>query len=175
MKVICISGKARHGKDISGNMFSDELKSRGYRVLVTHYGDKVKFICKNYFGWNGLKDEEGRSLLQHVGTDIVRQQEENYWVDEVGQILYFFQNEWDYVIIPDARFPNEVYRLADVWNLDVTHVRVYRDNFESDLTPEQLLHASETALDDVDPDFKLHNTTLEELREQVIRLCDAIE
>lgn len=174
MKIICISGKARHGKDTCGNIFQGELLKRDYRVLVVHYGDLVKFICTNYFGWNGQKDEQGRGMLQRVGTDVIRNQDENFWVDEVARILKFFPDEWDYVLIPDARFPNEVSRLSEEYGFEVIHVRVHRPNFESDLTPEQMLHPSETALDNVTPDFLINNTTLENLVNQILSICDKI-
>lgn len=43
-----------------------------YRVLVTHFGDLVKYVCEKFFDWDGVKDESGRSLLQYVGTNKVR-------------------------------------------------------------------------------------------------------
>ena len=71
MKVICISGKAQHGKDTSALMVKEMLEDDGYKVLIAHYGDLVKYICRTFFQWNGEKDEAGRSLLQRIGTDAV--------------------------------------------------------------------------------------------------------
>ena len=78
MKIITVSGKARHGKDFTANAIADILKGKGNKVLITHYADLLKFICRNMFGWNGKKDDEGRYLLQYVGTDIVRKQNPNF-------------------------------------------------------------------------------------------------
>ena len=72
MKVVCISGKAQHGKDTTAGMMKTVLESMGHTVLIAHYGDLVKYVCRTFFGWNGEKDAYGRSLLQKVGTDIVR-------------------------------------------------------------------------------------------------------
>lgn len=47
MKVICISGKARHGKDTLAGMLDEHLKVNGHRVLIAHFGDLVKYICEN--------------------------------------------------------------------------------------------------------------------------------
>ncbi len=41
----------------------------GYKVLIAHYADLVKYVAKTFFEWNGEKDEYGRSLLQHIGTE----------------------------------------------------------------------------------------------------------
>lgn len=49
MKVICISGKAQHGKDTSANLLKMMLEADGYKVLIAHYGDLVKYICKTFF------------------------------------------------------------------------------------------------------------------------------
>ena len=108
MKVILISGKAQHGKDTSAIFMKEALELEGRRVLIAHYGDLVKFICEKYFGWDGKKDEKGRSLLQYVGTDVVRKQKPDFWVNFVCEVLEMFSDQWDRVIIPDCRFPNTV-------------------------------------------------------------------
>lgn len=156
MKVILVSGKAQNGKDTVANFLHSELTSDGKRVLVTHYADLLKYICRNYFGWDGNKDEAGRQMLQYVGTDVIRKQNPTLWVDFVAMILKYFHENWDYVIIPDCRFPNEVTTMIEN-GFDTIHLRVVRDNFESSLTVEQQQHPSETALDDVEPDFYIRN------------------
>lgn len=142
MKVILISGKAQHGKDTCALYLQDILSKHGKKVLVAHYGDLLKYICKQFFGWNGNKDETGRTLLQHVGTDVIRRSDADYWVNFVKGILELFPDIWDFVLIPDCRFPNEV----DM--IEGTHLRVVREGFESPLTKEQQTHESEVALDD---------------------------
>ncbi len=167
MKVVLISGKAQHGKDTCAGFLKEELEAHGRRVLVTHYGDLVKYICRSFFGWDGKKDEAGRSLLQRVGTDVIRRQDADYWVRFILEILGFFPKEWDYVLIPDCRFPNEV-RLPRFVAFNTIHIRVVRPDFDNGLTPEQQAHISETALDNVKPDFVFHNSnSLEALREAV--------
>lgn len=164
MKVICISGKAQHGKDTTAGFLKERLEDQGYDVLIAHYGDLVKYVCKSFFGWNGAKDEYGRGLLQYVGTDVVREQEPDFWVAFLAKMLHFFREEWDYVLIPDSRFPNEIDYLRDA-GLDVTHLRVIREHFQSPLTEEQQRHPSETALDHAAPDFYIHNNgTLDDLK-----------
>ena len=107
MNVICISGKAQNGKDTVAETIRDSLEEDGKRVLITHYGDLVKYIAKTYFDWDGEKDEQGRETLQFIGTDIVRTKRPTYWVDFIISILELFGNNWDYVLIPDCRFPDE--------------------------------------------------------------------
>lgn len=156
MKVICISGKAGAGKDTFGKILKELLEESGKNVLVTHYADLLKYMCKTFFGWNGEKDEAGRTLLQHVGTDIVRNRDENFWVRFVLSILNMFPNEWDYVLIPDCRFKNEIDTLKES-GIDVMHVSVIRKNTMVKMTDEQKSHPSETAMDSVTPDIIINN------------------
>lgn len=166
MKILCLSGKAQHGKDTVATMLTDSLEGLGNKVLTIHYADLLKFICKTYLKWDGEKDERGRTLLQWVGTDNIRRKSPNYWVDNVIEILQFFPDEWDYVIIPDCRFPNEIHQMKEAF--PTVHIRVIRTNFESPLTEEQQHHESEVALDDESPDYSLLNEgTLDDLRERV--------
>lgn len=170
MKVILISGKAQNGKDTTAQFMRDNLKERGDRVLITHYADLLKYICVNYFGWDGKKDENGRKMLQYVGTDVIRKQNPSLWVDFMATILKYFHENWDYVIIPDCRFQNEISRMAES-GFDTIHIRVIRDGFISPLTPEQQKHPSETALDNVEPDVCIHNSgTLDDLNESIKNL-----
>ncbi len=167
-RVFCISGKAGHGKDTFAKILKQKLSAKGYKVLITHYADLLKFILKNFFQWNGKKDEHGRMLLQQVGTETVRKVNPDYWVDFIADILSMFPDEWDYVLIPDARFPNEIDRLKGR-GFDVTHIRVVRHGHESNLTDAQQAHVSETALDDVCPDAIIDNDgTLADLKKRVI-------
>lgn len=156
MKVFCISGKAQHGKDTTARYLAEELRNKGKRVLITHYADLLKYICKQFFEWNGKKDEDGRHILQYVGTDIIRQQQPDYWVDFIVSLLRLFHDEWDYVLIPDSRFPNEIENMKHA-GFETVHIRVVRPDFDSGLSEEAKRHISETALDSYPYDALLVN------------------
>lgn len=172
---ICISGKAQNGKDTSAKIFEQELVARGHSVLVIHQADLLKYICKAFFNWNGEKDDAGRTLLQQVGTNVIRNVEPDFWVDFIVKVTGFFKDIWNYIIIPDTRYPNEIEKLkAD--NSNVFHVRVIRKNFQSPLTEEQQKHPSETALDNIESDFTLINDKdIEDLHDGVMKILDSIE
>lgn len=168
-RFICVSGEAQHGKDTTAEVIRKELVSTGDKAIVVHYADLLKFICKTYFGWNGEKDESGRTLLQYVGTDVVRKQRPDYWVDFVVDVVKLFPEEWNTVIIPDCRFPNELEALKTA-GYPVTHIRVVRPDFDNGLTDEQKNHPSETALKNYPYDLLLVNEgTLNGLREKIDR------
>lgn len=165
MNVICISGKAQHGKDTSAMLMKREFESHGYSVLITHYGDVLKYICKEFFGWDGVKDDDGRQMLQTVGTNKIRYRNPDFFVNFLRDVLVAL-DDWDFVLIPDARFPNEVRTMQDAFR--ATHVRIERQNFISPLTEEQQKHPSEIALDNYPVEWYIDNCgTINDLRETV--------
>lgn len=175
MKVICIAGKAGSGKDTVGQMLSDAYRGAGYSVLVAHFADLVKYVCKTFFNWDGEKDEYGRGLLQMVGTDIVRAKDPNYWANFIRDVLTFFPELYDYVIIPDCRFPNELEVMRGD-NLALL-LRVTRPGHASTLTDEQKNHQSEVALDGILADIEFVNDAsgLQELKSKIPELVKNID
>ncbi len=165
MKIILISGKARNGKSETAKMLKNKLELKGYKVLVTAYGNLLKFICEKFFGCDNQKNEFNRGLWQYVGTDVIRKQHPNYWVDFIVGIVSMFPDKWDYIIVDDCRFVNEIERW---FGFDVITLRVNRLNFQSPLTPEQQQHISETALDNYEFDYVINSESgLDKLEKEV--------
>ena len=79
-KIILISGKGEHGKTTTARIISNKLEENGKRVAIVPFASYLKFVCKEYFGWDGKKDEKGRQTLQYVGTDVVRRKDPDFWV-----------------------------------------------------------------------------------------------
>lgn len=167
--VIPIIGKARNGKDTFAQYLKEKLEEKGKKVLVVRYADYLKFVLEKYYGWNGKKDEEGRTLLQHIGTDVCRKNNPDTWVNVVVELVKGLGDSIEYVLIPDARFENEI----DCWykeEFEVVSVRVVRlsedgSEFDNGLTKEQKEHPSETSLDDYNPYYIVEARNLEELQE----------
>ena len=155
MRVILISGSARFGKDSTAFMMKELLEKQKKKVLIIHYADNLKLFAKNYFGWSGQKDQKGRELLQWLGTDVVRKNYEDTWVDMIVALLKGIETLYDYVIVPDVRFPNEIDKMCD--NFNCITVRVIRPDFDNGLTDEQKNHPSETALKDYPMEYELIN------------------
>jgi hypothetical protein len=174
MKIILLSGKAFSGKDSTANILKEKLENQGKKVLIAHYGDLVKYTCKTFFNWNGEKDEQGRTILQEVGTDRIRAKHPNFWVDYIRDLLSIFEDKWDYVLIPDTRFPNEIDVMKNTFK-DVISLRVVRTNFISPLTEEQRNHRSEIALDDYPFDYYFIADDLKTLERKVDNLLKELE
>ena len=170
-KIICISAKAQHGKDTAAKLLREYLENNGQRVLITHYADLLKFICRNYFGWNGEKDEVGRTLLQYIGTDVVGTKNPAYWSEFIVDILKMFENEWDYVLIPDCRYPVEVETMKK--HFDTFVLRIERPNFDNGLTETQKSHRSETVMDNyLFDDIIYNNKGIEEFADKIQSFAD---
>ena len=177
---IIISGKAGNGKDMTAQFMKEALEKHGKRVLVIHFGDAVKWVLRDYFNWDGKKDEVGRTLLQRIGTDVVRAKHPNFWTAIVVGLLQAFEpySDFDVALVPDARFPNEVdIALQELKNC--VAVRVIRRNADGSewinptLTEDQRNHPSETSLDCYAFDYVIHNDegldTLRESAETILK------
>lgn len=172
-KIILISGKAGSGKDTCSNYIVEHLNSNDYSSVVTHFGDFVKFIAKNYFSWNGEKDIYGRSLLQKIGTSDFRELNKDFWVNRVVEILNVYKDEWDFVVIPDFRFKNEY----DVVNNSfgcVSTVRINRLGNFTKLTEDQQKNISETELDDFKFNYVINSSSLEETKTKTIEIMEDV-
>lgn len=175
-KIILFSGKAENGKTTAAELLKDILESEGQSVVITRYAYYLKDLAKRYCNWDGQKDEAGRRLLQVLGTDIIRQKlnKPNFHVGRICEDIEICQDYIDYVIIDDARFPNEIYYPKAMFGDKVVSVRVNRKNHKSSLTSEQQKHISEIALDDFNFDFKIEAEDINSLYSAIEELITRI-
>lgn len=177
MKMILLSGKAESGKTTAAEMIKKMLENSGYNVVITRYAYYLKDLAMRYCGWNGRKDDNGRSLLQFLGTDVIRKKlnKPNFHVGRICEDVEICQNYVDYVIIDDTRFPNEIYYPKSIFDDKVFSVRIERPGHQSSLTKEQKEHLSEVALDDFKFDYVVCASDLSSLEEEVKLLVDEID
>lgn len=169
MKTIIISGKSGSGKDTFANIMREKLESTGKRCVTIHFADLVKHYLTDYYGWNGEKDEAGRTMLQSLGTDKMRSLIPEYWAETVAKFLavaaYF--NDFDVAFIPDARFPNEIETVFE-FNQNSVSIRIERYNengsmyLNPTLTDEQRNHPSEVSLDKYPFDYIVENHNMDD-------------
>ncbi len=174
-KIFLISGKAQNGKDSTADILIEQLKGRSIKLS---YADYLKIICMKYFGWNGEKDEKGRSILQFVGTDLIRDElgMENFHVNRVCEDIKIAEKQFDYFFIPDARRKNEIYFTQAMFPDLVTTIRVERLNYKSPLTLKQQQHISETDLDKFKFDYYVSSRSgLDSLEREIERLVDKLK
>jgi len=104
------------------------ISSASFIISPDSCSSYMKFVCKEYFGWDGKKDEKGRQTLQYVGTDVVRRKDPDFWVRTVGDFIKMFEDDFDFFIIDDCRFVGEADYFTDIQPMDVLKIRVIRNN-----------------------------------------------
>ena len=168
-KVILIAGKARAGKDTTALLLKEIYTEKGKKTINLAYGNYIKEYAKNISDWDGRDETKPRSLLQRLGTDIIRKDiDPNFFVkrlcDDIKVYSYFF----DVITVSDVRFPNEIDGPSAMFK-DIIKIKIIRDNFVSNLTDVEKKHITETALDSYnDFDYIIHNDgTISDLREKV--------
>ena len=128
MKIVGLGHYSRTGKDTFANYLVDYLHEYNptLRVKKIPFAWKLKQICHDLYGWDGLREPEfydikeneylrdvplptiGKTPVQiwvAFGTPAVREQVyDKTWID------YLLQTDQglDVLIVPDVRFPNEV-------------------------------------------------------------------
>ena len=166
-RIILISGKAESGKDLTANLMKEKLEENGKKVLITHYADLLKYIGVNFFEWNNEKDAYGRSLLQKIGQKV-REKDKDYWVNSLLEMIGFSEELYDYIIISDVRYLNEIQKMQEKYGDKCFTVRVERDGHFSKLTKEQKQHSSETSLDYYSFNVILKNNSTEDKFKQLV-------
>lgn len=177
--LVALSGKAESGKDTFAGKAVEVVKSfaklNGLNIETYRYAfaGALKDYCKEKYNWNGIKDTYGRGLLQRVGEEK-RKENENVWVDSLLIKMYNELNTSKggnaVVFITDMRYPNEKagierLRFTEVENygsiLPVT-VRISRKSYSNRLTDTQRNHESECLLDNEWFDYLVVNSSLED-------------
>ncbi len=92
--------------------------------------------------------------MQNVGTEIGRNSDKDIWVKRLLNDIKIFGKDYDYILIDDVRFPNEI-ELPIEYGFCVKSITVERSCFDNGLTPEQKNHLSETSLDDYKFDYSI--------------------
>lgn len=169
--IILISAKAQHGKDIFAELLKNKLVSKENKVIIDHFAKYIKGYLKDYYEKDTtIKDEFTRTKLQILGTEIIKEKlnYKSFHAKRLTEDFQIVQDDFDCFLVPDTRFPDEIYLFKAMFPNQVTTVRIYRDGVIGGLTNEQLKHKSEIALDDFSFDWIVNNNgTLEDLEKEV--------
>lgn len=171
MKIYMIAGKARSGKDTTGNMILDLYKEKGLKAIDLEFSYYIKHYAKKITGWDGADETKPRAFLQELGTDLIRHQiDEKFFIHRMIQDLSVYQHFFDCVTISDVRFIDEIEDIRACFQ-DVVVIGIHRD-IDNGMSDKEKMHATETGLDGYDHyDYVISNTgTLEDLKNKVAEI-----
>ena len=180
-RVYLLHAHAQSGKDTCATIMKEEYEKRGKRVIVIAFADYVRWCLDKYYNIKDYKTPEGRTIIQHFATDLVRKNDPTFWGRTVGDLLLAIEDDFDYAIIPDWRFYNEYDVLATRFAPHIiVQVLIDRPNNEltDNMTIEQRSHQSESEMNDYKNfDYNITNEygKLEETRKQIIRMIEKEE
>jgi len=155
-KLVFIAGKQRSGKDTFATFLQDYLEFRGKRVLVVHFADKVKEEISKLFGFSvvcldRLKNSSSlvspsgsltwRQFIQHYAESVKECKGKLYWSLVLKSYIESVGVNYDFVLIPDYRYPYES-KVFDSY--DCVFVKVNKQ-FKGVLDT----HKSELSFDDI--------------------------
>lgn len=173
-KIILISGLAGHGKDSTADILMKKLTGNCIKIYFAKY---LKIILKDYFKWNGEKDEYGRFLLQYIGTDYIKNDlnMKLFHAQRICEDIKIIDQFYDYILIPDMRFRNELFYTSAVFPNDVISIRVNRLGFQNNLTQDQKNHESEMDISNITHDYTIYTQSgLDHLEDEIDRTFKGI-
>jgi hypothetical protein len=138
------------------------MKEEDNRVRVYAFGDEIKLACKAAHDtlvtqWEthhpGQKLSPPKKdpiygycdILQWYGTDIVRKENPNFWIDSLHKHLV--KDAPEIAVITDVRFPNEAEYIKAQGGYLVEIVRLNKDNTQYIDPNRDPNHPSEMAMD----------------------------
>ena len=175
-KVVLISGKAGSGKStIARDLhFVWELKNmdNDRTSMIIHFGDLVKIVSKEWFGWKGFKNITGRKILQTTGQTM-REIDPDIWIKFVHGVCSISNPE--VLFVGDCRYKNEIEYFQKLIGKENCLVVRLKSNRPSLLTDAQKNHQSETDLDDYPFDLIYDNNDKEQKHEIIEDILSRLE
>lgn len=165
MKIICVNGYARSGKDTFCNM---AFFNRG---LVYYYStiDEVKKFAK-ILGWDGKKDEKGRKLLSDLKDCLTEYNDlpNKYVLAQIKRKLSIIIDPDNSIFLVQMREPKEIKQWCKNYNAKSLLIR--RPAIEKKWGN----HADDGVLTN-EYDYTIYNdSTIEDLKEKTIDFIDKV-
>lgn len=114
MVVVAFAGLARAGKTTLANELAASCQRHDVTCQVMSFAQPLKEAAAACGITKDKHPELYRKALQYLGTDLVRAEHPDWWVDRMGDRLIEAELRGVRVaIIDDLRFPNELQMVAD--------------------------------------------------------------
>lgn len=167
--IIAISGHAQNGKDTAADQMTQLLGPErcGRASLARVVKEQAKML-----GWDGKKDEKGRTLLQNISELVKNYHSKDYYVQRCYEdCLDEFEKGKEIIFITDIRYLIETNFFKDRGAFLLRIERPESDSWKSPLTPEQQAHASEAELNNYPfENVIINDGTIDDLKNKLARL-----
>lgn len=173
-KVFLLCGKARCGKDTVANIIK---KYYADKAIITSISKYIKLYAMEITSWTGSEIDKPRTLLQELGTDIVREKlgKKDIYINRLLDDIDVYHYFSDMVVVKDIRFPREIELVKNKYPNTIT-IHIKRTNFENELTKEQRNHPTEISLDNYyDFDYEIVNDNFKTLETDIINILKGIK
>lgn len=175
-KIIILAGKARAGKDTFASFIKDYAQKNNLKYANLQFSYYIKMYAKILSDWDGSEETKPRTLLQQLGTEVIRYQIDNEFfikriIDDIKVLSYFC----DIITISDARLPEELDLVTKAYDNSVK-IKIERPSLESELTSKEQHHATEIGLNNyTNYDYIIQNDgSIEDLKEKAHNLIKEI-
>ena len=173
--IVLVNGVARSGKDTFAEFLKTYLTDT-LNPLIVPNAQGVKSVASQVYGWDGNKDERGRSLLIGI-TNVVYNYSPYFWEkyseSSIKKLETLLKTTFDTIIVPDFRYKN-TYDYYVNRGFKVITIYVVRPDFDNELGVNKY-DVSEMPME-IDFDFAIKNDSdLESLENKAKDVADAIQ
>lgn len=139
VRIIALTGPIGSGKSSVARILEELLTNEGLDVLIIPVADGVYRASEATYKSMNLNPQKNRQLLQSIG-DIGRSVDPDFWIEKIVNEITSIKSNYDYIVVPDIRYPNEISLLKNYFN--AWHFKI-----EGSYTLERSYHSSETSMD----------------------------
>lgn len=175
-KIFIVSGKANSGKDTTCELINNYIKLKELKSINLQFSTYIKMYAKAISGWNGEEDTKPRSLLQEIGTSIIRDKIDNeFFIKRIIGDIKVYSYYCDVITISDARLPEEIDSIYEAFD-NVVRINIERPNYDNNLNSKEKKHRTEVGLDNYNNyDYTIINDgTLEDLNKKIEKIVNEV-
>lgn len=176
-RIYILGGKARSGKDTTADIIKEYYEEKEKKAIILSYGSYIKEYAKNISDWDGRDETKPRTLLQVLGTDIIRNNiDDMFFIKRIIGDIHVYSYFFDVIIISDARFEKEITNIKDTFN-DVIDINIKRPSFDNGLNELEKNHSTEQGLNNYNSyKYIVNNDALiSDLKLKIIKIIEEVE
>ena len=107
--IFIVSGTANSGKDTTCAFINNYVKLKELKSVNLQFSYYIKMYAKELSNWDGTEETKPRTLLQQIGTDVIRNNiDDMFFINRIIGDIKVYSYFCDVITISDARLPKEI-------------------------------------------------------------------